>query len=250
VEPVRQEIPEIGDPIAPLFIAGSDEWTTRIVQRILVAHPACIGVPALSFLFAPGGLADLLAGRTNMERCLEVLRRDWYASSPDIQELCPPDRFETVVDRFQREWSGHHRKSARRLVLGLLGKRLSASPHVYWIDGDAGYARVADVVGSIVRNSRIVLALPTGWEPAPRAAWQQGSHVVRLDALLSAESDSEYLSLVRFLDIADHGLSRHALQREIAQMQSGDGLHDSPRRRRLMGVIQRGPKRVRSEEVG
>jgi hypothetical protein len=47
-----------------------------------------MGVPALSFLFAPGGLADLLAGRTNMERCLEASRRDWYASSPDIQERC------------------------------------------------------------------------------------------------------------------------------------------------------------------
>jgi hypothetical protein len=92
VEPVRQDIPEIGDPIAALFVAGSDEWTTRIVQGILVAHPACMGVPALSFLFAPGGLADLLAGRTTMERCLEVLRGDWYAASPDIQELCPPDR--------------------------------------------------------------------------------------------------------------------------------------------------------------
>ena len=250
MEPVRQEIPEIGDPIAPLFVAGSDEWTTRIVQRILVAHPACMGVPALGFLFAPGGLADLLAGRTTMERCLEVLRQDWYASSPAIQELCPPDRFEAVVDRFQQEWSGHHRKSARRLVLGLLGKRLSASPHVYWIDADAGYARVADVVGSIVRGSRIVLAVPSGLEPAPRAAQQQCSHVVRVDALVSAESDTEYLSLVRFLDIADHGLTRRALQQEIAQMQSGDGLHDSPRRRRLMGVIQRGPKRVRSGEVG
>jgi hypothetical protein len=57
-------------------------------------------VPALSFLFAPGGLADLLAGRTNMERCLEASRRDWYASSRTFRSVAT-DRFEAVVDRFQ-----------------------------------------------------------------------------------------------------------------------------------------------------
>jgi hypothetical protein len=211
-----------GDSIKPVFIGGTDEGTTSVVQRLLAAHPACVPVPRLTFLSERGGLADLVAGATRLDRFLSAIRNDWYPSSPGLQGLCPPERFEEVVDRFGREWSVHNQKPARRLVRGLLGKGLSRSPHVYWVEASPANVRVGPILPRIMRGARMVIAVPTVSSPMPVAHHGGGYHV-RLDALLDPECQGEYLALVKFLDIADHGQMRQAVQAEIRPPGSASG---------------------------
>ena len=215
-------------------MAVTDDWTTGLVTRVLVAHPACVRVPPLTFLTDPGGLAHLVAGAGSST-----------GSSRGSHRLVRPGATAALPARAARRAPGAVRvgvggpppQGGAPPVGGLLGKQLSASPHVYWVSAGPAHARTAKVVRGITRNACFVMAVraaPSSPLPTPR---DRRSHLVRVDALLDPERDDEYLALVRFLDIADHGQARRALKQEAYCARNGDG---SPggggrRRRRFWG---------------
>lgn len=204
-----------GQAIAGVFIAGADDRSTEVVHRILLSHPACVQAPSLTFLSEPGGLADLLQRRTTLNAFVARMRDHWYPSSPELRRECPPDRLEAVLDRFEQDWSTHHRKSARFLVGGVLGKRVADSPHVYWLNASPAHARVAHGLHAVLRDARLILVVPGVTARQLPAAPRGHRHFVRLDRLLDRTHDDEYRALIQFLDIADHGQARHALAAEF-----------------------------------
>jgi hypothetical protein len=206
-----------GQPLRALFVGGVDKATTGVVERILRAHPACLVIPRLKFLSTRGGLGDLLAGETTAELFLERMRGAWYESSPALRELCPPDRYKVVLERFEREWNGRGRKPARRLVRSIVSSRVSGAPQMYWVEASPGNWRVAPLLFRVLPNTKVVLAVRDA-PAAPVPPDPEGrSHAVRVNALLGPDSDEEYRALITFLGIADHGHARVALKAEIVR---------------------------------
>jgi hypothetical protein len=124
----RADDAEVFDPPPLLFVGGTGRSGTHVVAKILNNHSHYRKVPnEARFHTDPGGIPDVLAGRTGPELFVWRLRRHWYRnfeparrSFRGLYRYVPRRRLEVASEAFLRRFEVEPEAACRQLFFDLL----------------------------------------------------------------------------------------------------------------------------------
>ncbi|UJA18839.1 hypothetical protein HJD18_00555 [Thermoleophilia bacterium SCSIO 60948] len=128
-----------GSHAAPVFIGGFGRSGTHAVGGLIGADPGFHLVETEIRLHAHGGgLADLVAGRTDLESFVRRCEERWWsrgAKRPQgIRRLLSREAFDRALDRFREEFADHPLPASRELVAEIVGPGLERSGRPRWAE--------------------------------------------------------------------------------------------------------------------
>ena len=231
-----------------IFVAGTGRSGTTVTARLLGAHPDLTLIPyEVRFLAASGGLADLLAGKTELRAFCRSFQRVWFHGTErgvgGLRRLVDEERFETALRRFRRSFAADPGAASRRLTATLLDPL--AGEATGWVEHTPETALVSSTVHRLFPGARLVQVVRDGrdvgssvaardWGPGDvveavrwwgwrmvRAAAEAkdlppGRHrVIRFEDLVARRREAAYHDLLDAAGIADHAAVREFFDREV-----------------------------------
>ena len=218
-------------PLPPLFVGGTGRSGTTIVAKVLGAHPGYYMIPfETRFLVDPGGLIDLVDGRTTFLAFSWRLQHRWNMAgrrSPG-RHLVSPERQRAALDELRTGLRTDRAGAAARFVHRILDPVALEAGAQGWIEMTPPNVRIAPALARLWPRSRLVHAVrdgrdvacsvaPLEWGPdtpvdalrwwansldvafsACAAAPDGFTRTVRLESLLGPDRDAELDALVAF----------------------------------------------------
>jgi hypothetical protein len=241
-----------GDTLpGPIFVGGSARSGTHAVGRLIAAHPRyhLIATEARFHCFREG-LPDLLAGRVEMDRFLELFRGHWwrrgFRNAQGLHRIAGRARRERALERFEREFAADPWAASRTLVDAILGPAAERDGKPSWVEVSGWNVQSAPTLlrlfpearfVNMVRDGRAVVAghlkkkSLTDDPLEALAHWQRrirSAHaalrelppdrvlVIRLEELVLERREESYRRLVDFLEIEDDARMRSYFDAEIS----------------------------------
>jgi Sulfotransferase family len=235
----------------PIFVGGSPRSGTHAMGRLVAAHPRyhLIRVEA-RFHAAGGGLTDLLEGRTDLARFLEVCRRKWWKrgirGTRGLQLVADEEQVDAALARFEEGFSSDPWGACRTLVDAILGEAARRDGKPAFVDVSGPNIQSAPTLHrlfprarfiNMVRDGRAVVAGIVNktdmtddpmqaldqWEKRVRLADEAlrrlpdgAALVMPLDELAALDRESRYRELVDFLELDDDGAVREHFEGKIS----------------------------------
>ena len=227
--------PEIHLDRAPLFVGGTGRSGTTIVAKILAAHPDEHMIPfEIRFLVDPGGLIDLVEGRTGFLGFAWRLQHRWNVAGGRSRgrRLVTPERQRAALIELRQGLRQDRARAAVRFVHRLLDPVAIEAGAKGWIEMTPPNVQLAPSIARLWPESRMFHAVrdgrdvacsvaPLTWGPdtpvdalrwwaasldeafAACAAAPEGDvHTVRLESLLGPERDAELERLLAFAGLS------------------------------------------------
>ncbi|MGH2991971.1 MAG: sulfotransferase family protein [Solirubrobacterales bacterium] len=220
----------------PVFIGGLRSGTT-IVCTLISAHSRYAELPELQFQSHNGGLSDLLAGRTTMERFVERMK-GWYyrtppARPPGLDALVSREVLDVILESFASSFASRPVETSRALILSLVEPRMRATGKASWVEGTPTTTTAASALHELLPEARFVHMVRDGrdavgslrrrgwgphdvgkavrwWGDRLRLAEQQRRAIppdrfcaIDLADLVLDDRDSSYRRLLEFLGVND-----------------------------------------------
>jgi hypothetical protein len=165
-----------------IFVGGTGRSGTHVVAKLLGAARRLEDIRMeVRFHVDPGGLPDLLAGRTTKERFLRRLREFWWrryrggGRPPDIlpwlplgrepRGLCkivPEQRFREATARFEREFERDPEAACRNLYYDLLWHRVEDAGADALVEMSCDTAAQAPVLARIFPEAKFIHVVRDG----------------------------------------------------------------------------------------
>lgn len=239
-------------------MGGSARSGTHAVGRLIAAHPRyhLIATEA-RFHCVREGLPDLLAGRVELDRFLELCRGPWwrrgFRNSQGLHRIAGRGRRERALERFQRDFAADPWGASRALVEALLGQAVERDGKASWVEVSGWNVQSAPTLWrlfpdakfiNMVRDGRAVVAghlrkksltddpveALTHWQRRIRSAHAalrelppDRALVVRLEELVAGDRERAYRRLVEFLGLHDDGTMRRFFDSEISPEAANHG---------------------------
>lgn len=251
--------------LAPIFVGGTGRSGTTIVARLLAEQPGYILVPIeLRVHAAPGGLADLLEGRVELEWFVARLRDFWYerrsaSGEPGgLARICPRERFDVAVDEFAKGFGSDPLGAAEVFVHRTVAPVMEASEASGWVEMTPHNSAAASTLARVFPQARFVHVTRCGldvatslrdtdWAPddvrdcllwwedrllashrgmtgVPRAR----CHTVGLEELVGPERDSAHTALVKGLSLPESRAMEVFLEARMTADRAGVGRWRDP----------------------
>jgi hypothetical protein len=248
----------------PIFVGGSARSGTHAVGRLIAAHPRyhLIATEARFHCFKEG-LPDLLAGRVELDRFLELFRGHWwrrgFRNAQGLHRIAGRARRERALERFEREFATDPWAASRALVDAILGAAAERDGKPSWVEVSGWNVQSAPTLCrlfpnakfiNMVRDGRAVVAghlkkksltddpleALTHWQRRIRSAHAalrelppERALVIELEELVAGDRERAYRRLVEFLEVADDAPIRRYFDTEI----SAEAAHHGRWRERL-----------------
>jgi hypothetical protein len=130
--------PRPNDFPEPVFVGGSARSGSHAVGRLISAHPRYTLVWESRFHCAGGGLTDLLAGSTDLDRFCERVLGFWWRrgvkSDAGLHRVIERADLERAVEEFRATFPEDRDAAARRLVRAVLDPSAAREGKPSWVD--------------------------------------------------------------------------------------------------------------------
>jgi hypothetical protein len=163
--------------LAPIFVGGTGRSGTTIVARLLAEQPGYMLVPIeLRVHAAPGGLADLLEGRVELEWFVARLRDFWYerrsaSGEPGgLARICPRERFDVAGDEFAKGFGSDPLGAAEVFVHRTVAPVMEASEASGWVEMTSQNAAAASTLARVFPHARSSTSPAAAWMSLHRCA--------------------------------------------------------------------------------
>ena len=210
-------------PTGPIFVGGTGRSGTTIVAQILDAHPRMHMIPIeVRFIVDPGGLCDLVAGRTDLESFESQMVGPWWqrmrpdGDSRGLHKIIERDSLDEALDRLSRASRDQLLESSREFVHQILDPLADAAGAETWVEMTPPNVAHGDELLRLfptmklvhsVRNGKDVACsvTPLGWGPDdPISALTWWGDRMKDAQLASAFLGSANLLAIRLEDLIVH----------------------------------------------
>lgn len=170
----RADDAEVFNPPALLFVGGTGRSGTHVVAKILNNHSHFRKVPnEARFHTDPGGIPDVLAGRTSPELFVWRLRRYWYRnfeparlSFRGLHRYVPRRRLEVASDAFLRRFEDEPEAACRQLFFDLLWPLAAEEAKAGLIEQSCDVVAEAPTLGRLFPEARFIHVVRDGRDAA------------------------------------------------------------------------------------
>lgn len=281
----------VARPADPVFVGGAARSGLQAVARLIGAHGHYHYLDAQARFHADeGGLADLLAGRVELDRFLERLRGHWWFHTraadreSGLHQLVSRDDFERAVTEFEGGFPDDPDGASRRLLRSLfdpVARHAGAQSWVEWttrsVAAAPALARVLpdcrlvhvvrdgrDVACSLVSHGSgldSVVSAVTAWERQLRAADAAAREVapdrvltLDIEELAITDREATYERLLDFLGIEDDRGIREHFENKLLPGAANPGRWEidlaDHQQRELERAYSTALERLRADDVG
>jgi hypothetical protein len=173
--PGRTANPDLRDPTPLLFIGGTGRSGTHVVAKILNQHSHFRKVPnEARFHTDPGGLPDVLAGRTGPDLFAYRLRHYWWRnfeparlSFRGLHRYVPKRRLDAAIEAFLRRFEGGEPEAAcRQLFFDLLWPLATEDAKAGLIEQSCDVVAAARPLATLFPEARFVHVVRDGRDVA------------------------------------------------------------------------------------
>lgn len=173
---------EIFVPAPLLFIGGTGRSGTHVVAKILNNHSHFRKVPnEARFHTDPGGLPDVLAGRTSPDLFAWRLRRHWYRnfeparlSFRGLHRYVPRARLEAASAAFLRRFRDEPEAACRQIFFDLLWPLATEEAKAGLIEQSCDVVAEAPTLAGLFPEARFVHVVRDGRDAAASRVGQAG----------------------------------------------------------------------------
>lgn len=222
----------------PIFVGGTGRSGTTVVARLVGAHPAYhMFTTELRFIAAPGGVCDLVDGRTGFRQFERDVRERWFdrGAKKGLHTAISEAEVDAALARMAVEFRRDPPEAARRFVHRLLDPIAFGAGATGWVESTPANVFVAPTLLRLfpeavlihsVRDGRDVACsvIGFGWGPRqPDEALDWWARRLERGFRASASLSSDRLLVVQMEAlIADHR------SREYERLLTLLGLDDAP----------------------
>ena len=221
--------------LKPLFVGGTGRSGTHVVARLLGAHPAYYRFASeLRFIANPGGLCDLVEGRTDVARFAARMRGPWYGARPAVLgSTVDAATIEAALGRLEADMAGGADAAAVAFAHDLLDPIAARHGAGAWIEKSPPNVMRAGTLLRLFPDMQLIHSVRDGrdvacsvirlrWGPtdveealdwwarklerafAACESLPEGRVcVVQMEDLLTRDRDRQYARLLAFLDLPD-----------------------------------------------
>jgi hypothetical protein len=230
VEPARTTT------LPPVFVGGTGRSGTTITGRLLGAHPSYhVIATEVRFLTEPGGMCDLVNGRTDLATFDDRMRHRGFDPSETTGPHVVLDEaaIEAALERLAKDLPIDPAAAGAAFTHRLLDPIATAAGKPGWVEMTPGNCRSAPTLRKLFPDLRLVHSerdgrdvacsvVPLGWGPDDLDSaldWWAASLrraragvaalpadrtlVVRMESLILSDRDREYARLLAFLGLDD-----------------------------------------------
>jgi hypothetical protein len=236
----------------PIFAGGSARSGTHAVGRLLGSHPRYHLLEGEVRLHSsPGGLTDLLSGKTNLDSfCERILNGDWWQrglwGQHGLRKLVDRDALVAAIEAFRAGYGGAPWEAGRRLVHAILDPVAEGVGKPAWVEVSGWNISQGPALAKLfprarfihtVRDGRAVVAAILRHRPMTddRAAafrhWVERVRLsyagiekmpagtietISLEELAAFDREGAFERLVRLLELDDPKPMREYFERKIS----------------------------------
>jgi Sulfotransferase family len=229
-------------PTGPILVGGTGRSGTTIVARILGAHPDVHLIPIeVRFIVDPGGLCDLVAGRTVMEDfAARVLGPWWHRTRPDgesrgLHKILERDSLIDAVDRLSRSGQDTILESSRAFVHQILDPLADDAAAKTWVEMTPPNVARGDELLRLIPTMRLIHSVRGGKDVAcsvARLNWGPDDSLSALtwwsDKMAEAHEACVGLGDDRLLTLRFEDLIVHSRGRSLHRLLEFCGLDPHP----------------------
>jgi hypothetical protein len=225
-------------PPGPVFIGGFARSGTHAIGPLVGAHPRYHLVRTEArFHGVPGGLPDLLEGRTSMESFVRRCRNTWWQRGfmrpQGLHLLVERGELDAALEQFRIGFESDPWAAGRRLVDDLIGPAARREGAPSWVELTGRSVLYAPTLLRMLPGARFINMVRDGravaaghlnkidmtddpfealanWEQSIRgtdnaleAVPPESALIIHLDDLVELDREGTYRRLLRFLEIDD-----------------------------------------------
>jgi hypothetical protein len=161
-------------PVPLLFVGGTGRSGTHVVAKILNNHSHFRKVPnEARFHTDPGGIPDVLAGRTSADLFIYRLRRHWYRnfeparrSFRGLYRYVPRSRLDAATTAFLRRFDAEPEAACRQLFFDLLWPLAAEESKSGLIEQSCDVVAEAPTLGKLFPEARFIHVVRDGRDTA------------------------------------------------------------------------------------
>jgi hypothetical protein len=170
----RAEDADVFNPPPLLFVGGTGRSGTHVVAKILNNHSHFRKVPnEARFHTDPGGIPDVLAGRTSPELFVWRLRHHWYRnfeparlSFRGIHRYVPRRRLDAASEAFLRRFGDEPEAACRQLFFDLLWPLAAEEAKAGLIEQSCDVVAEAPTLGRLFPEAKFIHVVRDGRDAA------------------------------------------------------------------------------------
>jgi hypothetical protein len=178
----RADDAEVFDPPPLLFVGGTGRSGTHVVAKILNNHSHYRKVPnEARFHTDPGGIPDVLAGRTGPELFVWRLRHHWYRnfeparrSFRGLYRYVPRRRLEVASEAFLRRFEVEPEAACRQLFFDLLWPLAAEESKAGLIEQSCDVVAEAPTLARLFPEAKFIHVVRDGRDAAASRVGQAG----------------------------------------------------------------------------
>lgn len=166
---------------SPVFVGGTGRSGTTIAARLIAAAEPYALIPIeVRFHCDAGGLADVVAGRTSIDRFVDEMKREWYIRKANalgprgLHVITSWMELDSALQRFQDEAQSDVVSAAGRLLATLLDPVADRAGAASWVENTPPSVRAARELSLALPSARFIHMVRDGRDVASsvvRRSW-------------------------------------------------------------------------------